>query len=163
MERSYSYTEGNTVRRSEVYTYPEEERQISEREREAELRRSREEQRRNAQIRRNQEKALQMNPGFIFFIALAAVAVLFMTVNYLKVQSSIISLMNQIEAKEQQLEEMKADNAVMERQLQTYVDLDYIYQVATEELGMVHPGEDQVIYYDQVESEYVRQYDEVPR
>lgn len=161
-EHSYSYTEGNTVRRTDGYTYPEEQ-ELSGQQREAERRREREEQRKNARIRRNQEKALQMNPGFVFFTALAAAAVLFMAVNYLKVQTSVVSLMEQIEEKEQKLEEVRADNAVLERQLQTYVDLDYIYEVATQELGMVHPDQDQVIYYDQVESEYVRQYDEIPR
>lgn len=161
--RVYSYAEGNTVRQTEEYASLDEEQEVSGREREAELRRSREEQRRNARIRRNQEKAQQMSPRFIWFIGLAAVAILAVTIRYLTVQSSIVSLMSEIEAKEEQLEELKADNAVLERQLQIYVDLDYIYEVATEELGMVHPGDDQVIYYDQVESEYVRQYDEVPR
>jgi cell division protein FtsB len=71
--------------------------------------------------------------------------------------------LNQIESTEEELGNLKADNALLERQLQTYVDLDHIYDVAVNELGMVHPSEDQVIYYSQVESEYVRQYDEIPR
>ena len=42
------------------------------------------------------------------------------------------------------------------------MDLDYIYDVATKELGMVYANKDQILLYDKTESEYVRQYEDVP-
>ena len=54
------------------------------------------------------------------------------------------------------------ENRSLASKINTCTDLDYIYQVATEELGMVYPGEDQVIVYDRTESEYVRQYENIP-
>ena len=42
------------------------------------------------------------------------------------------------------------------------MDLDYIYNVATGELGMTRPREDQILYYQKTESEYVRQYESIP-
>ena len=44
----------------------------------------------------------------------------------------------------------------------TYVDLKHIYEVATGELGMVYPSDDQILYYDKTESGYVRQYEDIP-
>ena len=42
------------------------------------------------------------------------------------------------------------------------MDLDYVYKVATEELGMVYANKDQVRLYNKTESEYVRQYEDIP-
>ena len=164
--RTATYVEGNTVRVESVYAAPQRTYEVPERDterrRELTRREDREAQRRQAQIRRNRDKALQMNPGFVLFAALAAVLVLFICVNYLQVQSNIVSTMNKIEAKELELEALKADNDLLERKIQTYTDLDYIYQVATTELGMVRPGDDQILYYESTESEYVRQYEQIP-
>ena len=42
------------------------------------------------------------------------------------------------------------------------MDLDHIYDVATKELGMVYANKNQILLYDKTESEYVRQYEDVP-
>ena len=42
------------------------------------------------------------------------------------------------------------------------MDLQYIYQVATEELGMTYPKKGQVLEYENTSAEYVRQYGEIP-
>lgn len=152
--RAVAYTEGNTVRVERSYEVPERKRELS-REDDRETQRSR-------QVRRNRDKALQMNPAYLIFMSLAAICVLGITVNYLKVQSSIVSTMNTIEERELELEELKADNDLMEARIRTHTDLDYIYQVATQELGMVSPSEGQVRYYEKTESEYVRQYESIP-
>lgn len=161
-----TYTEGNTVRVRNTYAAPERSYEIpeyeNERSRELTRREDREAQRRNMQIRKNRDKALQMNPGFVLFTALAAICILFISINYLRVQNSIVSTMNTIETKELELEQLKANNDLLERKIQIYTDLDYIYEVAMTELGMVRPSEDQILYYESTESEYVRQYDSIP-
>lgn len=163
--RSYpagTYTEGNTVRVEKAYSAPQREYEDYEPERRRLTRKEEQEaQRRNMQIRRNRDKALQMNPGFVLFTALAAICILFISVSYLKEQSLIVSTMEKIEEDELELEKLKANNDMLERKIQTYTDLDYIYEVATE-LGMVRPGDDQVLYYEKTESEYVRQYESIP-
>ena len=45
----------------------------------------------------------------------------------------------------------------------TYVDLDHIYDVATNKLGMIYAKKNQVITYEKTESEYVRQFEDIPR
>ncbi len=83
------------------------------------------------------------------------------SIQYVKVQTSIVSAMEAIEKKELELEELKANNDLLERKIQTYVDLEYVYEAA-KEMGMVHPTDDQILFYEKTESEYVRQYDKIP-
>ena len=60
------------------------------------------------------------------------------------------------------LQTLKSDNDALEARISTYVDLKHIYEVATGELGMVYPSDDQILYYDKTESGYVRQYEDIP-
>ncbi len=149
-----AYTEGNTVRVARPEEIPGR--------RERTYKEEREQQKRKARIRRNRDKALQMSPSFVLFVSLAAICVLFVCVHYMQVQTSIISTMAEIEEKEQELEALKADNDLLAAEIRTNVDLDEIYRVATEELGMVRPADDQILYYEKTESEYVRQYESIP-
>jgi len=114
-------------------------------------------------VRRNQEKALSMDLPYVMMLTIAAVCVLFICVNYLHVQSSISTRIHHIEALEQQLEKLKAENDALETRINTDIDLDHIYQVATQELGMVYANRHQVLLYDKTESEYVRQYEDIPK
>ena len=83
-------------------------------------------------------------------------------VSYLQLQSSIAARLNHIEALEASIEKKKADNDALETRINTSIDLDNIYKIATEELGMVYANKDQVRMYNKTESEYVRQYEDIP-
>lgn len=160
--RENAYTEGNTVRIERLYEVPERDYEVPEKRRELTREENRAAQKKKIKIRKNQDKALQMNPGFVFFLTLATVCVLGISVNYLKVQMDIGSTMRDIKTMELELEELKADNDLLESKLQMQMDLDYIYNVATNELGMRRPEPDQILYYQKTESEYVRQYESIP-
>lgn len=113
-------------------------------------------------IRRNQEKALYMDLPYVIVLTLAAVCALWICANYIRIQSSITSRIHNIEILEGEIETLRSENDALETRIKTSIDLDYIYQVATEELGMVYANKDQVILYDKTESEYVRQYEDIP-
>lgn len=144
--RQEYYVQGNTVRRA----MPE--------------RREREVQRPviNHTVRRNQEKALYMDLPYVIVLTLAAFCALYICVNYLQVQSSISASIHNIEVLEKDLEMLKSENDALETRINTHVDLDYVYEVATKELGMVYANKNQVLLYDKTESEYVRQYEDIP-
>lgn len=114
-------------------------------------------------VRRNQEKALQMNLPYVVMLTIAAMCVLSICVNYLHVQSSISARIHNIELLEKELEQCKAENDALETRIKTDIDLEHIYKVATEELGMVYANKNQVLLYDKTESEYVRQYEDIPK
>lgn len=82
--------------------------------------------------------------------------------SYLKLQSSVTARLNHIESLEESIEKLKGDNDALLTRINTSVDLDYVYKVATEELGMVYANKDQVRLYNKTESEYVRQYEDIP-
>ncbi len=104
-----------------------------------------------------------MDLPYVILLTVAAICTLYLCVNYLRLQSSINARIQNIEAQETKLENLKAENDALEIRINTYVDLDYIYKVATEELGMVYANKDQVLLYNKSESEYVRQYEDIPR
>lgn len=141
-----TYVEGNTVRKA--------------------LPREKYRQARRVEVeyatRRNQEKELHMNLPYVALLSVAAIVMLVICIQYLGIQNSITARLNNIQNLESQLAELKEDNDALEARINTYVDLDYVYQVATEELGMVYANQDQVLLYDETEREYVRQYEDIP-
>ncbi|MBS5283497.1 MAG: septum formation initiator family protein [Clostridiales bacterium] len=114
------------------------------------------------QIRRNQERAMYMDLPYIILLTIASVCTLYLCITYLHVQSSITARMHNIELQEAKLERLKAENDALETNINTSIDLNEIYEIATKELGMVYAKKDQVLLYDKTESEYVRQYEDIP-
>lgn len=113
-------------------------------------------------VRRGQEKALPMDLPYVIMLTIAAICTLYICISYLQLQSSITARLDHIEALEERIETLKADNDALETRINTSVDLDYVYKVATEELGMVYANKNQVRLYNKTESEYVRQYEDIP-
>lgn len=150
--RRQSYIAGSTVRAVQpqrVYEEP--------------ARRVHERPRVSRTVRRNQEKALHMDLPYVVGLTIAAGCVLSICVNYLHVQSSISYRIAHIESLEKELEQLKAENDALQTAINTNIDLDHVYEVATKELGMVYANRDQVLLYDKTESEYVRQYEDIPK
>ena len=123
---------------------------------------NRNEKRHTITVGRSQEKALPMDLPYVILLTIAAICTLYLCVNYLQLQSTVAARLNHIEALEKSIETIKADNDALETRIHTSVDLDYVYQVATEELGMVYANKNQVRLYNRTESEYVRQYEDIP-
>lgn len=113
-------------------------------------------------IRRNQERAMYVDLPYVVLLTIASMFTLYLCVSYLQVQSSITARMHNIERLESRLEKLKAENDALETNINTSVDLNKIYEIATKELGMVYAKKDQVLLYDKTESEYVRQYEDIP-
>ena len=63
---------------------------------------------------------------------------------------------------EASLTEMKEDNRINYERVMGSVSLSDILKIATEELGMVYSTNGQVIYYDSVNPDYVKQYRDIP-
>lgn len=148
----HTYVDGNTVRKADPRREP--------RRHEPKIKRQPQV---SHTVRRNQEKALHMDLPYVIALTIAAICALYICVNYLHVQSSITARIHNIEILDKQLETLKSENDALETRINTSIDLDYIYKVATEELGMVYANKNQVILYDKTESEYVRQYEDIPK
>ena len=100
-------------------------------------------------------------PFTLLLVAAVAVSVL-IGYKYLCLKSSLDMHMSSIKTLETQLDTMRTENDALEKSIDTSVDLNKVYNVATNELGMVRVGQDNIIQYDKTESEYVKQYEDIP-
>lgn len=105
---------------------------------------------------------LHMSLTYVLAMSLLLGAALYVCVQYLSIQSRVTARLHNIEVLEKQLEQLKSENDALQTHIYTNIDLDHIFQVATEEMGMVYANKDQVLLYDRTESEYVRQYEDIP-
>ena len=155
-----SYIYGNTVVKEDPYYGYEAERSAAARQRLEGYEKAR---KRNELRNKSRNSALTINIPSLIILSVAAVFCLAICCNYLRVQSSVTSKMKAIETMESKVEKLKNENDALEARINSYVNLDNVYKVATEELGMVYASKDQVITYDKTESEYVRQYEDIPK
>lgn len=114
------------------------------------------------ETQRNREKAMSMSRGFVIFLAIVSVAVLFVCVHYLQLKSELTAKMKAVAAMESQLTELKEDNDAYESQVTSNVDLNAIKAIAMGRLGMRYPSDDQKMTYETSQSSYVRQYQDIP-
>lgn len=139
-----AYVDGNTARRLEAVpnNYPK--------------------QRQSRQVAINQEKALYMNGMYILTLAIAVIVTLVVCVKYLQVQAEVTYRLKNIHTLEAHLVDLTSQNDELDNRINSYINLEHIYKVATEELGMSYATEDQISYYENSSSEYVRQYQDIP-
>lgn len=117
--------------------------------------------RRNA-ARRNRERALHMSRGYVAFLSLCVAVVAFAAVALVQTQSQVTQRMEHIAALESQITDLKADNDARYKEIITSVDLDYIKDVAMNQLGMQYATEDQIIYYSVENDNFMDQYSDIP-
>ena len=111
---------------------------------------------------RNRQKAMSMGRGFVFFLVVISVAVLFCCVNYLQLRADITGRIKNVAVLESELSELREENNAYESQVNSSVDLNRIKKIAIGRLGMNYPGEEQKKTYSMSNNSYVRQYQDVP-
>lgn len=156
MKQTY-YVNGNTVR--ELDAQPVRRERIDRTKIQEEQQKKR---RRNA-ARRNRERALHMSKGYVAFLTLCVGVVAFAAVALVQIQSQVTQRMEHIAALESQITDLKADNDARYKEIITSVDLDYIKDVAINQLGMQYATEEQIIYYSVENDNFMDQYSDIPK
>lgn len=113
-------------------------------------------------IYRNREKALHMSAPYVFVLAMCSVVMCAVCGRYLSLRDEIGTKSEMIAQLEVQTEALKSHNDNLNFSINSYMDIEYISKVATEELGMIRAGKDQISFYESSESEYMKQYKEIP-
>ena len=111
---------------------------------------------------RNRERSMQMNLGYVLFLACAAVLTVMICVNYLKLQARYTSLQKQGTRLETTLDSLKLDNDEEYNRIVSGVNLEHVKTVAMQKLGMVYASQDQIVTYDAAGKDYVKQYQDIP-
>ncbi len=153
-EERYYYIEGNAARK--LNTVPQ--REVS-----PERQPARQPQRRtNARIAKNTQRARAFDLKYAMALVVATVCLFGACVNMLSLQADITEQRRQIAMLESNLNELKDTNNETSKRLDSSVDLTKVYEFATAELGMVYPGNDQVVSYKASNPDYVKQFKDVP-
>ena len=155
MNKTY-YVNGSTVRQIEAQ--PVSRPRIDRRKIQEEQIRKR---RRNA-ARRNRERALYMSKGYVAFLSLCVAVVAVAAVALIQIQSQMTQRMEHIAALESQITNLKADNDARYKEIVTSIDLEYIKDVAINQLGMDYASEEQIIYYSVENDNFMDQYSDIP-
>ena len=103
-----------------------------------------------------------MGRGYVVFLSLCVAVVAFAAVSLVQIQSQVTQRMENIAKLESQITDLKADNDARYKEIVTSVDLDYIKDVAINELGMQYATEDQIIYYSVENNNFMDQYSDIP-
>ena len=117
--------------------------------------------RRNA-ARRNRERALGMSRGYVAFLTLCVGVIAFAAVALIQTQSQVTQRMEHIAVLESQITDLKADNDARYNEIVTSVDLEYIKDVAMNQLGMQYATEEQIVYYSVENNNFMDQYSDIP-
>lgn len=160
--RTMYYIEGSTAK---VMTVPER-RPSRERERTPERapQRSpkRQETARHRKASPQAQKALAFNLGYTIYVVSAVLIMVCACFIMLGMESKVNLQQQNISNLTAELEALRDDNAAYRVQLDNMYSLDEVYDIATNELGMVYAKKGQVVYYDSANEDYVKQYQDVP-
>lgn len=111
---------------------------------------------------RPEKELSSINKGACFVLILAIVMSLTICINYIQAQSAVSDLNKDIIRVEKELANLKEMNKVYSEQINANLDLEEIYNTATNEYGMVRPNGDQILYFESAFSDFVKQYKEIP-
>uniref|UniRef100_UPI0040565BB7 hypothetical protein n=1 Tax=Agathobacter sp. TaxID=2021311 RepID=UPI0040565BB7 len=155
MKKNY-YVNGSTVR--ELHPQPER----KPRQNQEELKKIQKRKQRKNAARRNRERAMSMSRGYVAFLTVCVLLSAFSAFSLIQIQSQITQRMKRIAALESQVTDLRADNDARHNEIMTSVDLNYIKDVAINELGMSYAAEDQIIYYTVENNNFMDQYSDIP-
>ena len=113
-------------------------------------------------IYRNREKALHMSAPYVIVLAICSIMMCTVCAKYLSLRDEITTKSEMIAQLEVQTETLKSHNDNLNYSINSYMDIEYISKVATEELGMIKAGKDQILFYESSESEYMKQFKDIP-
>lgn len=147
------YIEGNAVRKEKVVEMPQRrERTYVDNQR----------VRTSKSIYKNREKALHMSASYVFVLAVCSIIMCVVCAKYLSLRDEVTMKTESIADLEIKIESLKARNDSLDYTINSFMDIENISKIAKEELGMIQAGKDQISFYESSESEYMKQYKEIP-
>lgn len=113
-------------------------------------------------IYRNREKALYMSAPYVVILAICSILMCAVCAKYLSLRDEITKKSEKIVDLEVKTSALKSHNDNLDYSINSYMDTEYISKVAVEELGMIRAGKEQISFYESSESEYMKQYKDIP-
>lgn len=105
----------------------------------------------------------KINSLCTFILAFVIIATLGVCVVYLKAEYAVTSNSEQIMSLKNQLSEVNKQNQQLEDEIASSVNLDEVYRIATQELGMVLPSKEEVFYIGADDITYTKKYADITK
>jgi len=113
-----------------------------------------------AKYRRMQSESMSLK--YVIFLSLMVVVSAFLAVRYLNYQAKISEIKSNIQSLESNIEVISSQNDAVSYDINAYIDINRIIDIATNELGMIMANEEQVKYFQKNVDEFMNQYADVP-
>lgn len=118
---------------------------------------------REQRIQKQKKQKFSFANAVIMAAFAAAVAfTVFTCFRYLSLQAEAVAISERIASLENEISVIKVQNDAVEYEISGYKDIDYIYQTAVTELGMVEAARSQISHYTSTENEYMIQSGDIP-
>ncbi len=151
MAKNNYYVEGNTARQVQAMPVPE---RRSDYERE---------QRKNKRKEKKLQHVLAFDLKYTLMLVISLGAMAYACSMMLSAQATLQAQKKELAALTESYENLQNANDAKVAKMRDSLDLNYIFNVATNELGMVYPKSGQVLTYESTKEQYVKQYKDVPK
>lgn len=128
-----------------------------------EIEEARRKKNRRRAARRNRENAMAMSRGYVVFLTICVMAIAASAVSLVRMQSSVTQRMKDVAAIESQITSLRTENDAKYKEISTSIDLNYVKDVAMNQLGMKYAAPEQVVYYSVENVNYMDQYSDIPQ
>lgn len=116
----------------------------------------------NVRRRRYIDKAGYMTLGHVLLLAVIIISATMMCAKYVNLRSELTQRQRVVSQAEHSLNELKLANDEEYARIMGSVDLETIKSIAMNELGMTYPNSEQVVGFENNDSDFVRQYGDMP-
>jgi cell division protein FtsL len=111
---------------------------------------------------KNREKAARMNVGYVAFLLVMAIVFFVGCTSYINLRNEITEKQKSVESLQREVAALKLANDEEYDRIVGSVDMEEIKRIAMNELHMKYPDSEQVSVTENNDSDYVRQYKEIP-
>lgn len=112
--------------------------------------------------RKHKQRTLHMNAGFVVFLIVISVAILYSGLGYLQLRAELTSITRENSSLERELSQLREENSAYYNYVTSQVDFGEIKKIAIGRLGMKYPTEEQTMTYETSGGSFLKQYHDVP-
>ena len=120
------------------------------------------EERVGQEVHRRPQKTVGMNLSYVAFMVVAFCTAAMVLIGYIRIQAENTAMLENIARKESRLNSLRLANDEEYSRIVSSVDLEYVKDVAINQLGMKYAEEGQIVEVQVQGDDYVRQYQEMP-
>ncbi|MCR5235808.1 MAG: cell division protein FtsL [Lachnospiraceae bacterium] len=113
-------------------------------------------------VQKNREKAAHMNVGYVAFLLLMAGVLFIGCTAYINLRNDITERQKSVERLQSKVAALKLQNDEEYDRIMGNVDMEEIKKIAMNELHMKYPDSGQVAVTESNDTDYVRQYRDIP-